>query len=159
MKLEPVFTVKDNKLYKIADNSLVDITTLNSIEVSWSKVEIEDESYNEEFLAKLREDLKHLDDLEKFAILVPVVDKPLENENQVELFINAFNHTARRIKDCISVAGIKLPEEIIKSGFTENSPAETFMATLTVKHAQYVYFATKTDSVDYSNTENKVVLL
>ena len=90
MKLDPIFTVKNHKLYKISDNSAVDTATLKQIEIKWSTVEISDEAYNEEYLAALREELKAMDDAGTFAVLVPVVDKPLENADQLELFINAF---------------------------------------------------------------------
>ena len=104
MKLAPIFTVKQNKLYKLEDNSQVDISTLQRIEIKWSQVELADEAYNEEYLAALRDQLKDLENMGKFAILVPVVDKTLEAPEQTELFINAYNHTARRVKDCVSVA-------------------------------------------------------
>ena len=132
MKLEPIFTVKEKKLYKIADGSEVDCSTLKHIELPWSTVEMEDESYNEEFLAQLREQLKSMEAAGEFAVLVPVVDKPLETPEQEELFINAYNHTARRVKDCASVAGMELVPQL------KNKQA--FMDTLAVKHAQYVYF-------------------
>ena len=141
MKLEPIFTVKENKLYKISDNSAVDTASLKKIEIKWSQVELAEESYNEEYLASLREELKTMDDAGTFALLVPIVDKPLENADQLELFINAFNHTARRVKDCVSVVGFILPEEITAKGFGESSPAADFMETLAIKHAQYVYFS------------------
>ena len=42
MKLEPLFTVKNSKLYKITDNSEVDTSTLKRIDIPWSTVEMED---------------------------------------------------------------------------------------------------------------------
>ena len=132
MKLDPIFTVKNKKLYKIADNSEVDISTLKRIQIPWTTVEIEDGAYNEEFLALLREQLKHLEETGTFAVLVPVADKPLENADQTEAFINAYNHTARRVKDCTSVAGFELIPQL-------KSPQD-FIDALAVKHAQYVYF-------------------
>ena len=78
MKLEPLFEAKENKLYKIEDNSLVNLEELKRIELPWSKVELEEESYNEELLANLREELKSLENQNIFAILIPVVDKSLE---------------------------------------------------------------------------------
>ena len=140
MKLEPIFTVKQNKLYKLEDNSTVDISTLQRIEIKWSQIELADEAYNEEYLASLRDQLKVMDETGSFAVLIPVIDKPLETPEQIELFINAFNHTARRVKDCVSVAGLELPPELTAKGFEEGSPAASFMETLAIKHAQYVYF-------------------
>lgn len=132
MKLEPIFTVKNSKLYKITDDTLVDTSTLQRIDIPWSTVEIEEESYNEEYLAQLREQLKAMENAGKFAVLVPVADKALATPEQEEAFINAFNHTARRVKDCVSVAGMELPPQL--------KDKQAFMDTLAIKHAQYVYF-------------------
>ena len=145
MKLDSIFTIKNNTLYKIDDNSQVAPSTLKQIQIKWSTVEISDEAYNEEYLAGLRDELKAMDDAGTFAVLVPVVDKPLETAEQLELFINAFNHTARRVKDCVSVAGFVLPDAVAAKGFEAGSPADDFMETLAIKHAQYVYFV-KADS-------------
>lgn len=142
MKLDPLFYVKENNLYKISDNSAVDIQSMKKIQIKWSEIELEPESYNEEYLANLRDELKKFDDLNQFAILIPVVDKELKSEEDQELFINAYNHTARRIKDCVSVAGYELPAELLgDSNFTQN-----FIDTLAKKHAQYIYFASKSDA-------------
>ena len=132
MKLDPIFTVKNKKLYKISDNSEVDISTLKRIDIPWSTVELEPEAYNEEYLAQLRDQLKALEKAGLFAVLVPVADKPLETPEQEELFINAYNHTARRVKDCVSVAGLELVPQL--------KDKQAFMDTLAIKHAQYVYF-------------------
>ena len=146
MKLDPIFYVKQNKLYKLADNAEIDISTLQRIEIKWTQVELEDEAYNEEYLATLREQLKAMEEAGKFAVLVPVIDKPLETPEQTELFINAYNHTARRVKDCVSVAGFELPQILTAHGFKEGSAAADFMETLAIKHAQYVYFSKATDA-------------
>ena len=140
MKLDPIFTVKQNKLFKIEGDAAIDPALLRRIEIKWSTVELSDEAYNEEYLAQLRDELKRLEAQNLFAILIPVPDKPLETPEQTELFINAFNHTARRVKDCVSVAGFELPSQLIKNGFDQGSPASDFMETLAIKHAQYVYF-------------------
>ena len=132
MKLDPIFTVKNKKLYKISDNSEVDISTLKRIDIPWSTVELEPEAYNEEYLAQLRDQLKALEEAGLFAVLVPVADKPLETPEQEELFINAYNHTARHVKDCVSVAGLELVPQL--------KDKQAFMDTLAIKHAQYVYF-------------------
>ena len=142
MKLEPVFFVKENKLYKIDDNSPFAAEQLQKIEILWSKVELEDEIYNEEFLASLRDDLKSLEVQGKFAVLVPIIDKPMENAEQIESFTNACNHTARRVKDCISVAGFEIPAQI--------TDFKDFIEVLSKKHAQYVYFSHNKEISDSS---------
>ena len=137
MKLDPLFYVKNNKLVFIEDNEPFDSANLERIEISWNTVELENEVYNEEYLANLREHIKKFETTSKFAVLVPIADKSLKTSEQIELFTNTFNHTARRVKDCISVAGMELPEQLIKTG-TEN--IQLFIETLAKKHAQYVYF-------------------
>lgn len=137
MKLDPVFYIKENTLYRISDNSKTDAEDFTKIELPWSAVEMEDECYNEEMLATLRDKLKKMEDENKFAILVPLVDKPLETAEQLELFTNAFNHTARRVKDCVSVVGFELPEQL--------KDYSQFIEVLSVKHAQYLYFTKRSD--------------
>ncbi|MCR4948917.1 MAG: hypothetical protein K6A15_07180 [Treponema sp.] len=132
MKLDPIFTVKNKKLYKIDDNSEVDTSTLKRIDIPWTSVELEDGIYNEEFLAQLRDQLKKMEESGLFAVLVPLADKPLETAEEEEAFINAYNHTARRVKDCTSVAGMELAPQL--------KDKQAFMDTLAIKHAQYVYF-------------------
>ena len=132
MKLDPIFTVKNKKLYKISDNSEVDTSTLKRIDIPWSTVELDDEIYNEEFLASLRDQLKSLEEAGTYAVLVPVADKALDSAENEEAFINAYNHTARRVKDCSSVAGFELIPQL--------KDKQAFMDTLAIKHAQYVYF-------------------
>ena len=169
MKLSPLFNVKNNQLYKIADNSVVELKdvpcisakalTYNTnpyffIEIPWSLVEIESELYNEDFLAGLRDFLKKFEEKDQYAIIRPVADKPLSSENEVEAFIAAFNHTARRIKDCTSLIGMELAKELSAKGFGEGSPAASFMETLAIKHDHYVYFAKKENCPE--NTEKAV---
>jgi len=133
MTLEAIFTVKQNKLYKISDGSQVDTSTLKRINIPWSTVEIEDEVYNEEFLATLRDQLKKLEAAGIFAVLVPVADRPLDTPEKQTAFITAYNHTARRVKDCKCVAGFEIIPEL--------SSPEDFINTLAIKHSQYVYFS------------------
>lgn len=132
MKLDPLFKINNNKLYKISDNSQVELSSLKKIELPWSKLELEPENYNEELLAKLRDDLKEMETTETFAIIVPIVDKPFTNEEDEESFVAACNHAARRIKDCTSVVGFEIPAEV--------KDIQNFADTLAIKHAQYIYF-------------------
>ncbi len=158
MKLDPLFTAKGNELYKLSDGSKIDLSQIKEIDgnnlvytnnlfckisILWSQVELAEELYNEEFLANLRDYLKILDDKNQFAIIKPVADKSIDSQEALEAFINAFNHTARRTKDCISLAGMELPSELLTKGFGTDSPSLQFMEKLAVKHAQFVYFADK----------------
>lgn len=149
MKLEALFTVKQNKLFLAKDDSAVNPDDFEKIPVKWSQVELDDEVYNEELLAKLRDNLKALEAQNKFAILIPEIDKAFETSDQKEAFINAMNHTARRVKDCISVAGFELPAKLLEAKLTCD-----FIETLAKKHAQYVYFAEKSDADTFNLTEN-----
>ena len=155
MKLDPVFTVKNNRLYKIADDSQVEVSSLKRVDIPWSTIELSPESYNEEYLANLREELKPLDETGSFVYLAPKVDKALNTPEDIELYINAFNHCARRIKDCQCVAGIELPAEVLSKGTTEDSAMIWFMETLAKKHGQYVYFAAE-ETVKNLNLADKL---
>ena len=135
MKLDPLFTIKNNRLYRIADDKETDLNAIKRIELPWSILELEPENYNEEYLAKLRDDLKDMEEKEEFAVIVPVADRTIgepESGNDEEAFIAAYNHAARRIKDCVSVIGFEIPEEI------ENQ--SDFIDILSKKHGHYIYF-------------------
>lgn len=153
MKLEPLFFIKQNNLYKIQTQEKVELSNFQNvsyqeftqnplsnefvkIDINWSAIELDDEVYNEELLAQLRDNLKKLDEKNHFAIINPIADKQISSYDDADLFINACNHMARRIKDCESVIGLELPDQI----FAQDAAAD-FMDTLSKKHANYVYFA------------------
>lgn len=153
MKLEPLFFIKQNNLYKIQTQEKVELSNFQTvsyqeftqnplsnefvkIDINWSAIELEDEVYNEELLAQLRDNLKKLDENNHFAIINPIADKQISSYDDADLFINACNHMARRIKDCESVIGLELPDQI----FAQEAAAD-FMDTLSKKHANYVFFA------------------
>ena len=153
MKLEPLFFIKQNNLYKIQTQEKVELSNFQNvsyqeftqnplsnefvkIDINWSAIELEDEVYNEELLAQLRDNLKKLDEKNHFAIINPIADKQISSYDDADLFINACNHMARRIKDCESVIGLELPDQI----FAQDAAAD-FMDTLSKKHANYVFFA------------------
>ena len=69
----------------------------------------------------------------------------MQTPEQFELFANAYNHAARRIKDCISLVGIELPKELTAQGFGEDSEYQNFVGLLTKKHSHYVYFSKQKD--------------
>lgn len=132
MKLEKLFEVKGQKLFKIDGGDEVAIKPEMALPVKWSDVEHENEVYDEEYLAKLREKLKSLEEKKVFVFIEPVFDK----KAGAEQFTSAMKHTARRIKDCVSVIGFALPEEVIQD-------AEFFIEELSAKHAQYCFFCKK----------------
>ena len=157
MKLEPLFFIKQNNLYKIQTQEKVELSNFQTvsyqeftqnplsnefvkIDINWFAIELDDEVYNEELLAQLRDNLKKLDENNHFAIINPIADKQISSYDDADLFINACNHMARRIKDCESVIGLELPDQI----FAQDSAAD-FMDTLSKKHANYVFFANKSN--------------
>lgn len=141
MKLERLFEVKDSKLFKISGEE-VKIQPQMIKSVKWSDVEGDPEVYNEEFLAKLREELKALEEKNEFVLIEPVFDKSADYEQ----FTAAMKHTARRIKDCVSVIGFSIPEEILTN---TNENKDYYIEEMSAKHAQYCFFCKKalSDSV------------
>ena len=108
----------------------------------WKKVEPETEAYDEAFLADFREVLKQAEENDLFVVILPSADG--FSAEKAEGFTAAMKHAARRIKDCSSVVGFAVPDELAVSGFGEGQPAAYFIEELSCKHAHYVYFAKKT---------------
>lgn len=131
MKLERLFEVRDSKLYKIGEGAEYKPDVRS---VKWSEVEGNPEEYNEEFLAKLRDELKALEANGKFVLIEPVFDKDADSQQ----FTAAMKHTARRIKDCVSVIGFSIPDEI--SGDAEKS---FYIEEMSAKHKQFCFFSKK----------------
>ena len=132
MKLKKLFEAKDQKLFKVDGGDEVEIRPEMAKTVKWSDVEQEAESYNEEYLAHLRDELKSLEEKNQFVFIVPVFDKDAPSSQ----FTAAMKHTARRIKDCVSVIGFAIPEEVIQD-------ADTYIEELSAKHSQYCFFCKK----------------
>ena len=130
MKLERLFEVKDSKLYTVAGEPV----TLDgkAFPVKWSDVEAGEGEYNEDFLAKLRDDLKSHEENKSFVFIEPVFDK----NGDYEQFTASMKHCARRIKDCVSVIGFAIPEEIFDH-------KDFYIEELSAKHAQYCFFCKK----------------
>jgi len=129
MKLERFFEVKNGLLFTM-DGTEVPVSSDMVKSVKWSDVEPEPEAYNESYLADLRTALKNLEEEKKFVVIEPVVDKDYSDE----AFIAAMSHTARRIKDCVSVIGFAIPEKFATS-------KDEFMAELLRKHGHYCFFS------------------
>ncbi len=129
MKLEKLFEAKENKLFKLSGEE-VPLSKEMVFPVKWSDVEGNPEEYNEEFLAKLREDLKSLESDGKFVFIEPEFDK----DGGAEQFTAAMKHCARRIKDCRSVIGFAIPAQV-------KANAADYQEALLEKHGHYVFFA------------------
>ena len=170
MKLEPLFFIKQNNLYKIQTQEKVELSNFQTIsyqeftqnplsnefvkiDINWSSIELEDEVYNEELLAQLRDNLKKLDENNHFAIINPIADKQISSYDDADLFINACNHMARRIKDCESVIGLELPDQI----FAQDAAAD-FMDTLSKKHANYVFFANESKVKQLADSQEYAIM-
>ena len=123
MKLEALFTAKDNSLFTVEGKAVVldsenriqagesfipmplKIDAPLFIDVAWTLVGMDEESYNEAFLANLRDYLKVMEEKKQFAVIVPVADSDAGSPDKKEAFTASMKHCARRIKDCVSVIG------------------------------------------------------
>lgn len=133
MKLEKLFFEKDGKIFDASDKEV----SLDGkfCAVKWSDVESDVEVYNEDFLAKLRDDLKEKEEKGEFVMIQPVVDKELTSDNS-EIFTAAMKHCARRIKDCVSVMGFCVPQELKSLG---DDKVDFYKEELLAKHKHYVF--------------------
>ena len=138
MKLERLFKVEEQRLYTMAGEAVS--LEGKAFPVKWSEVEGEAEEYKEDFLAKLRDQLKALEEKGQFVFIEPIFDKNAGYEQ----FTAAMKHCARRIKDCVSVIGFAIPEEI----FDQRA---FYIEELSAKHQQYCFFIRK-------NGESELVL-
>jgi len=142
MKLDPVFEVKNNSLFLIADGSAVNPSSFSFVEFNQSDIELDEEVYNEETLAAWREDFLLKDEKGEYVVLAPHASMDLSNALNFERFCNTCNHSARRVKDCKSVAGFLFDESFLSAD--AESRISAFVELLSKKHAQYVYFVQKT---------------
>ncbi|MBQ2529676.1 MAG: hypothetical protein II547_05425 [Treponema sp.] len=146
MKLEAQFKSADNRLYFLdgrelaVDSSVKDVNHekggLVFIDMPWEKVGLEEDSYNEEFLASMRDMLKKMEGESSYAVIVPVAEKIPETDAQKEAFIASMKHSARRIKDAKSVVGYAIPDYIDSNAFIDAFKA---------KHGHYIYFSSNDD--------------
>ena len=103
------------------------------VELDWKQVGVDEESYNEAFLAALRESLKALETLQLYVFISPSAgQESLDSQEAKDAFIASMSHCARRIKDCASVVGFAVPPQL---------DAAQFMAELSRKHSHYVFFS------------------
>ncbi|WP_318663305.1 hypothetical protein [Treponema sp.] len=159
MKLDPLFSVKDNQLYTIAGDAKVELNfsdvndisvpcelnqkTIYKILVDQKTIEPEAECYNEEYLASLRDFLKIMEEKNVFAVLCvkPEAVSDSADSAEVESYTACVKHATRRIKDCVSLAGVWLTDEFAASG--DDAKISYLIDELVGKHAHYVYFASE----------------
>lgn len=185
MKFDPLVKVAENRLFKISDGSEINLSGLNVVQAdsvdascipsdgvvtavvcSWSKIEMEPGSYNEDLLAKLRDYLKSLEENGRFAFIVPVADSKIEDADQADSFVSAMVHAARRIKDAESVVGFAIPsvfaEKDSGKALDDNSYCQWFINEMNKKHGHYVYLIEKSlaekFSVEPKTVTNELVM-
>ena len=156
MKFDPLFLAKDNGLFTLEGEGVQvqgcavkdaaqcvdpaqvgDGPKLTAINLPWSQVGLDEDSYNEDFLANFREYLKAMEEKNQFAFVVPVADVAVDSDAKKENFALSMKHAARRIKDCVSVVGFAVPAE---------ADASFFMEEMLSKHRHYIFFS-KDDSL------------
>ncbi len=162
MKFDPLVKSQNHDLFLLKDNSHLEILKSNTIcdfenknvnelpqvsivKISQKDIELSLGEYNEDFLAKLRDFLKILEENNKFAFIKAESNQEINDADSAENFISALVHTARRIKDATSVIGFEIPEAILKNdknaNLDENSYSFWFISEMNKKHSHYVYFA------------------
>ena len=166
MKLEKTFKCENKKLYFLNDSkelsaqkiplvkaddfikgSMPD-AALFAIGITFKQIGNEDEGYNEEFLAFLRDALKLLEEKHIFTFIIPLAEEEI-NAGRSEEVTASFKHCARRIKDCTNLAGFALAKGIDKA---------LFISELSAKHEQYVFFSTQGEDsslVEYSLSDKE----
>lgn len=176
MKFDPLVKSENNKLFRLSDGENISLENLkiqdaeqisdqtpagnekiSGLLVKWNSVEIEPGSYNEEFLANLREYLKKEEEAGNFVFIIPSAQKELADADEADTFISAMVHTARRIKDAQSVIGFSIAREILQkdanSTLDENSYSQWFVNEMNKKHSHYVYFIKENDANDFGVRE------
>ena len=155
MKLEARFKTSDNKLYTLdgaecaiypetfesekilgGQSSLPEGKGPFALSINWTTVGLDDQSYNEEFLASFRDFLKQLEEDDRYVLIVPVADKNPSSTEEKSALTASMKHCARRLKDCASIVGFAVPEE---------SDPEEFISELRQKHQHYAFFSRDTN--------------
>ena len=146
MKIEAKFYSEKNELYFL-DGSKAELNSdkIKAYVVKWTEVGLDEDSYNEEFLANLRDKFKVMEDNGTYGFVVPECDSACDSEEQKEAFVASMKHCARRIKDCENIIGFAVPSEADPSFFMEE---------LGAKHKHYIYFAKNSE---LSESNEKIV--
>lgn len=177
MKLDPLFKLENNKLFTIDGKNVipnfVDITSIDSennllensffrLLINQSQIETEPECYNEEYLAKLRDFLKVMEEKNQFVILniipglkesdIQKIASGNSYDDKVVTYIDSIKHATRRVKDCASVIGIDINEKFIE----DDSVNKVFVLIdeLLKKHGHYIYFIKNASFYDFSNLDS-----
>ena len=139
MKFEAKFKAEKNKLYTldgtpVAAEGCRIITArpgaaldLNDGEfaglcVNWNDAGRDEDSYNEEFLAGLRDQLKELEERHIFVFIIPVAGSNEPGSAEEDAFIASFKH----VPECVDAA--------------------CFISELSAKHGHYIFFS-KSDAL------------
>ena len=140
MKFDPIFKQENHSLVKIDSGEIYPCSKIQILDVLWSQIEPTTEEYDEDFLAKLRLELKEYEqEAEKYLVIRPVAaDKAslLQDAAIREQYVAAVKHCVRRLKDCTAIIGLFVPKE-----FSDEEEINYFMEEIYPKHKHYVFFA------------------
>lgn len=191
MKFDPLVKVENEKLVNIADGKEISTEikvfdvkeviensasyeayvsgaekfTLIGVKLNQNQAELSPETPDEELLARLRDQLKKLEEKQIYSVIIAVRDEEISDAEAGEVFINSMVHAARRIKDCESVAGFSIAARLLEkdkgSAIDENSWTMWFMNDMNKKHGHYVYFASSEDlqnnDLNAESSKNNIV--
>ena len=160
MKIEAQFISRQNVLFSLDEKecSLKDCSiikaspgnlpsalekTFSILQIDWSDIGKDEGSYNEAFLADLREFLKSQEEQKRYAIIEPITkDAIKQGSNESISLIASAKHCARRIKDCTSVIGFVVPAQCA---------AQDFIDELKQKHGHYIFFSNSNGTLQDSS--------
>lgn len=146
MKIEAKFYSEKNQLYYLnGSKAELNTTKIKAIKVKWSEIGLDEDSYNEEFLATLRDQFKLMEEEDCFAYILPICDNSCDTQEKKEAYVSSIKHCARRIKDCENIIGFEIPEEV---------DCDFFIEELSAKHKHYIYF---TRNVSRLKNNEKIV--
>lgn len=162
MRQEPLFTTDGKNIFDNQNNIKkfkigYDFSQNNDYDliihkVLWSEVEIAEDSYNEEFLASLRDLYKEAEFKNLYVIIEAIANQPSwidSNYSKADIdyhFTQALKHTARRVKDCTNVLGLYLGNSDFLD-FSRTYFQQNFYDELSKKHKHYIFFA-KSPAID-----------
>jgi hypothetical protein len=137
-------TISEASLKKLEEEKV----NLLHWKILWSDVEkTDEEEYDENYLAQLRDELKKLEEKNIWVIINWDFTRPEWGGDELINGIEAAKHTARRLKDCKKIIGFEI------CGESSVQLQAALADALTPKHKHYLYFAQKPESSQFLPAE------